>query len=84
MTKGQFRGLIPSNWPFDDGSCPGFVEVRPTDAHGRQWIFLDKVPIFDDGDALSPEAAYPVDVRPDQLVEPWPMVRAPVSARRYR
>lgn len=47
---------------YDDGSYPGFVEVRLTDAHGRQWIFLDKVPIFDDGDALSPEAAYPVAV----------------------
>ncbi|MEV6551779.1 hypothetical protein AB0M57_24125 [Streptomyces sp. NPDC051597] len=47
---------------YDDGTYPGFVEVRLTDAHGRQWIFFDKPPIFDDWDALTPEAAYPIAV----------------------
>ncbi|MEV2192987.1 hypothetical protein AB0I02_18645 [Streptomyces phaeochromogenes] len=53
---------------YDDGTYPGFVEVRLTDANGRQWTFLDKPPIFSDGDELSPEAAYPIAVTMDCVI----------------
>ncbi|MER5804462.1 hypothetical protein ABT255_57045 [Streptomyces mirabilis] len=53
-----------TRWALDDDDdfYPGWVEVRLTDAHGRQWVFFDKPPIFGGGDALSPSAAYPIAV----------------------
>ncbi|NRQ34038.1 hypothetical protein HII36_19590 [Nonomuraea sp. NN258] len=33
-----------------------------TDVHGRRWSIFDKAPIFDDGNRLTPEAAYPQEV----------------------
>ncbi|MCR8577523.1 hypothetical protein [Streptomyces sp. Isolate_219] len=46
----------------DDEPQPGLVEVRFTDAHQQQWAFIDKWPVFTDGDDLAPDAHYPVEV----------------------
>ncbi|MFG2751982.1 hypothetical protein [Streptomyces xanthophaeus] len=45
----------------DDEPQPGLVEVRFTDAHQRQWTFIDKWPVFT-GDDLTPNSLYPVVV----------------------
>ncbi|MGW7139977.1 hypothetical protein ACWGVR_20495 [Streptomyces xanthophaeus] len=45
----------------DDEPQPGLVEVRFTDAHQRQWAFIDKWPVFT-GDDLTPNSLYPVVV----------------------
>ncbi|MFF8534391.1 hypothetical protein ACN6K9_000114 [Streptomyces sp. SAS_267] len=56
-----------TRWALDDDDdfWPGWVEVRLTDANGRQWVFFDKPPIFGGGDALSPKASYPIAVTID-------------------
>ncbi|MFD6362801.1 hypothetical protein ACFWFX_23570, partial [Streptomyces roseolus] len=46
----------------DDEPQPGLVEARFTDAHNQQWAFIDKWPVFTDGDDLAPDARYPVKV----------------------
>jgi hypothetical protein len=47
-------------WVADD-PFPGLVEVSMTDAHGTDWRFVDKAPVFS-VDALTAETTYPVDV----------------------
>ena len=44
-----------------DGPQPGLVEVSMTDAHGTEWRFVDKPPIFAT-ETLTPQTPYPVDV----------------------
>ncbi|MFF1414046.1 hypothetical protein ACFVX6_30345 [Streptomyces sp. NPDC058289] len=46
----------------DDEPQPGLIEVRFTDAHHRQWAFIDKWPVFAGGDDLSPDSRYPAEV----------------------
>lgn len=59
-----------TRWALDDDDdfWPGWVEVRLTDAHGRQWVFFDKPPIFGGGDALGPKATYPIAVTIDCVI----------------
>lgn len=45
-------------WVSDEPQ-PGWVEARFTDAHGHQWTFFDKPPIFENGAELTPAASYP-------------------------
>ncbi|MEU8825302.1 hypothetical protein [Streptomyces sp. NPDC048636] len=45
-----------------DEPFPGLVEVCFTDAHHQQRSVIDKAPVFDDSDALTPTADYPVTV----------------------
>lgn len=44
----------------DDEPLPGWVEARFTDAHGREWIFYDKPPLFAEYDEITRAATYPV------------------------
>ncbi|MFJ8011019.1 hypothetical protein [Streptomyces sp. NPDC096339] len=46
----------------DDEPQPGLVEVRFTDAHHKQWAFVDKSLLFSAGEDLLPESHYPVEV----------------------
>jgi hypothetical protein len=48
-------------WVNDDPQ-PGWVEVRMTDAFGREWIFFDNPVIFGGGAELSSRTTYPVPV----------------------
>ncbi|GAB2990127.1 hypothetical protein [Saccharothrix stipae] len=48
---------------MSDEPFPGWVEVQLTDVHGVVWSLFDKPPIFDGADLLTPDAAYPTDVR---------------------
>jgi hypothetical protein len=43
---------------FVDDSQPGWVECRLTDAQGREWTFLEKVPVVTTED-LDANSAYP-------------------------
>lgn len=43
---------------YVDDSQPGWVECRLTDANGRGWTFVEKVPVVTDAD-LDGESAYP-------------------------
>jgi hypothetical protein len=43
---------------FVDEWFPGWVECQFTDAHGRCWTFVDKVPIFTTDDLRS-DSQYP-------------------------
>jgi hypothetical protein len=43
---------------FVDGSQPGWVECRLTDAHGRLWVFVEKVPVVTEM-ALDASSRYP-------------------------
>jgi hypothetical protein len=45
-------------WVSDDS--PGFIRVRLTDAAGRAWFLVDKVPVFDVEDTA--ESAFPLPV----------------------
>ncbi|MCD9145978.1 hypothetical protein [Streptomyces albireticuli] len=45
----------------DDEPQPGLVEARFTDAHQREWAFIDKCPVFT-GDNLTSDSLYPVVV----------------------
>lgn len=47
-------------WVSDDQ--PGFVECRLVDADGKEHVLIEKVPMFDDGDALHADAMYPIDI----------------------
>ncbi|WP_433658962.1 hypothetical protein ACQPW1_42510 [Nocardia sp. CA-128927] len=46
----------------DDDPQPGLVEVKMTDMHGGEHLFIDKEPIFTPDSSLGPETAYPVRV----------------------
>jgi hypothetical protein len=52
-----------------DQPFPGLVEARLVDAHGRNWEFIDKHPMFDAQGQLSSAATYPV-----RLVVPFSVV----------
>jgi hypothetical protein len=43
---------------FVDDWQPGWVEARLLDASGREWVFVDKVPIFS-AETLDAESDYP-------------------------
>ncbi len=47
-------------WVSDEPQ-PGWVEVRVTDVHGRQWTIFDKPSIFDCEGRIAPDASYPLD-----------------------
>ncbi|MGW3912418.1 hypothetical protein ACWEBX_12980 [Streptomyces sp. NPDC005070] len=59
-----------TRWALDDDDdfYPGWVEVRLTDARGREWVFFDKPPIFGGGDVLSAKATYPIAVTIDCVI----------------
>ncbi|MFJ6602206.1 hypothetical protein [Streptomyces lydicus] len=46
---------------MDDEPWPGAVEVQFTDAAGRRWSLVDKVPIFVARGELDPDSVYPVE-----------------------
>ena len=41
-----------------EAAYPGFVECRLIDAHGREWMFVEKLPIVTAED-LGPDSNYP-------------------------
>jgi hypothetical protein len=43
---------------YVDGAFPGWVECSLTDAHGRVWSFVEKIPIVTAED-LDAESRYP-------------------------
>jgi len=43
---------------FVDGYQPGVVEARLRDARGREWVFIDKLPIFT-AEPLDSHSEYP-------------------------
>jgi hypothetical protein len=43
---------------YVDATFPGFVECQLIDAHGRQWSFIEKVPVVT-VDPLDAESGYP-------------------------
>lgn len=46
-------------WIDDDPGSGGWVEARAVDAEDREWVFVDKVPIFTI-EPLTASTAYPV------------------------
>ena len=40
-----WRGRI-TRWLNDDPTYAGLVELHAVDASGREWVFVDKLPIF--------------------------------------
>ncbi|MER5466992.1 hypothetical protein ABT010_41590 [Streptomyces sp. NPDC002668] len=46
-----------------DDEFPGWVEVQFSDATGRRWSLVDKVPVFDAPEDLGPGSVYPLEVR---------------------
>lgn len=48
-------------WVSDD--LPGFVECHLVDVDGVEHVLIDKAPVFDDGERLRPDAAYPIDLK---------------------
>lgn len=55
----MFVAAYATMWVSDEPQ-PGLVQITMADAHGRQWTFVDKSPVF--GFSLSRETAYPVEV----------------------
>ncbi|MFD5065250.1 MULTISPECIES: hypothetical protein [unclassified Streptomyces] len=45
-----------------DDEFPGWVEVQFSDAMGRRWSLVDKVPAFDVPEDLGPGSVYPLKV----------------------
>jgi hypothetical protein len=43
---------------YVDDSQPGWVECRLIDAHGREWLFIEKVPVITTAD-LNRQTCYP-------------------------
>ncbi len=43
---------------FVDDDFPGWVECAFTDAHGREWVFIEKVPVIS-AEALAAASSYP-------------------------
>jgi hypothetical protein len=50
---------------ISDEPQPGLVEVQLVLADGSVMSLVDKPPIFDAGDRLRPDAAYPIDLELD-------------------
>jgi hypothetical protein len=45
-----------------DQPIPGIVEVRFRDASGVERVIVDKAPVFDPVNVLTPTATYPIDL----------------------
>ncbi len=48
-------------WVSDD-PVPGIVEVQVVDGHGKAWSFIDKAPMFEEGNKLTRTTAYPTEI----------------------
>jgi hypothetical protein len=57
----KYLSVLAVRW-VDDESIPGMVEVRFLDAQGADRVLVDKAPVFDAGNTLTPCAAYPIDL----------------------
>ncbi|HET9781150.1 MAG TPA: hypothetical protein VFR33_05160 [Candidatus Dormibacteraeota bacterium] len=86
MSEVAEQGFIRAEavrWSADE-PLPGLVEIELTDADGHVWRFVDKAPVFDAENVLTPTTQYPVGIsvactiierRDDRVVvdtaQPW-------------